>query len=66
MEYLVEPCLDEMDRARAVFRWLAENIEFDTYFLETGIKRGNNAEDVIRRGTAEPEGYANAFNLLSR
>jgi hypothetical protein len=57
--YLVKPAKDDREKVRAVFRWVADRIAYDTsYSFE------QEAEVVLKRRTGVCQGYANLFQEL--
>jgi hypothetical protein len=65
--YLVKPARDDTDKARAIFRWIAENIEYDTakYFRKSGFGR-ENAESALRSRKGVCAAFSNLFQALAR
>lgn len=61
VEYLVRPARDDAGRARAIFTWIAHNIQYDVSFLN----RQPDAEETLatRRGVCG--GYAALFEALA-
>ena len=63
----MKPCKTDVERARAVIRWIGENVQYDGNFLKTGKITGDqSAEAVILTGRAVCEGYSNAFKFLGK
>ena len=67
VDYLTEPAYIETDtqKARAIFRWVAHNIEYDDEAVHAGrlnasyIKMGySDAEKVLERGKSVCSGYS--------
>ena len=60
VEYLVRPARDDAGRARAIFTWIAHNIQYDVSFLN----RQPDAEETLasRRGVCG--GYAALFEAM--
>jgi transglutaminase/protease-like cytokinesis protein 3 len=56
----------ERDRARAIFRWIAENIAYDTHGLATKSYGDLSPESVLSRRTAVCQGYAELFRALGK
>lgn len=52
----------EEERARAIFRWIAENVSYSAAPPATSL----GAEDVLRQRLAACEGYASLFAALAR
>jgi hypothetical protein len=64
--YLVRPARTDEEKARAIFRWIAENIAYDTQSLAAGGVRAADPEDAFRTRTAMCSGYAELFGNLAR
>ena len=62
--YLTQGAAGDTERARAIFRWLAENIAYD--YAARDNQEPVRPEEVLVRGRAVCEGYAGAFELLGR
>ena len=60
----MKPCKTDVERARAVIRWIGENVQYDGHFLKTGERGDQSAEAVILSGRAVCEGYSNVFKLM--
>ncbi len=66
VEYLVQPARDDTDKARAIFRWLAEHVEYDVASYLAGTIVPQSASDVLTSGKAVCSGFATAFESLAR
>merc|ERR1719311_1366357 len=61
------PCRDDLDRARALFRWVATHVEYDAAgYFGTAPKCSNNPGDVLSSGKSVCEGYASLYLALAR
>jgi len=56
---LVKPAKDDREKVRAIFRWVADRIAYDTSFSFE-----QEAEVVLQRRTGVCQGYANLFQEL--
>ena len=63
--YLVRPARTDEEKARAIFRWIAENIAYDTKSYAWGRIPEAGAEDVFRSRSALCGGYAGLFKSLA-
>lgn len=65
--YLAAGCQTPWEKTRAIFVWLAENIQYDDHGYNTGsyIHKDYDAETVLDRKTAVCEGYSNLFLALA-
>ena len=64
VSFLTKTSKTDAERARALIRWIGENIAYDTRFSTTGASADQTAEVVILRGTAVCQGFANVLQLL--
>lgn len=62
--YLTRGVPDDADRARSIFRWIAENIAYD--YEQMGTNTPMAPESVLERGRSVCEGYSSVFELLGR
>ena len=68
--YLLQPCQNDMEKARVIYRWIAEYISYDEETgkrIEAGIYTDNpdqNAEAVFARRNAVCEGYSRLFKQM--
>ena len=71
VSYLIQPCRNDMEKARVIYRWIAEKISYDVETgkkIEEGIYTNNpdqSAEAVFSRRNAVCEGYSKLFQLMS-
>lgn len=64
--YLSQGARDDVDRARAIFRWLAENIEYDTDGFFSGHYGDLKPASVLKRRKTVCSGYTNLFTALAK
>lgn len=63
--YLIKPAKNDLERCRALYRWITRNLTYDT---EAYLRRESPPADppaVLRRKMAVCEGYANLFYALA-
>jgi hypothetical protein len=66
-KYLAKPCKTDKEKARVIFRWVADRISYDADALFSGKIPDQAPDVVLSRRTAVCEGYANLFlDLASR
>ena len=65
VEYLVRPARNDLEKTRAVFRWVAENIRYDTDSYFSGNIRSANPKEVLQSGKAVCSGYSGLFEMLA-
>ncbi len=64
-DYLVKPARTEREKARAIFRWITANIDYDAENYFNGGQTLNNTAAVLSSGKALCDGYANLFKQLA-
>jgi transglutaminase/protease-like cytokinesis protein 3 len=64
-KYLTKGLKDDESKARAIFRWIAANIEYDAYGLKTGHYGDPSPEGVLKSRKGVCEGYASLFHALA-
>ena len=62
MQYLIQPAQNELEKARVLFRWIAENIAYDVTYDHAH----QSPEDVLETGTAVCAGYSGLYGSLCR
>ena len=62
--YLAKPAKDDADKARAIFRWLADRIAYDVTLLHQA--EPNRAENVLKNRKAVCQGYADLYCHLGK
>ena len=71
VEYLIQPCRNEMDKARVIYRWIVENVRYDVSTsdrIAAGIFSSNpdqSAASVFYRRDGVCEGYSRLFTLMA-
>lgn len=62
--YLTAPARDDLEKARAIFRWIAANVDYD---LEAALHGGGSggAEEAFRQRAAVCGGFSNLFIRLA-
>ena len=63
--YLVEPARNDLEKARAIYRWITENIDYDAEGIATGSYGDMSPEGVLRSHVAVCEGYGGLFESLA-
>jgi hypothetical protein len=64
--YLQVGTESDLDKARAIFVWLTENIVYDDNAFNSGRDGDNSAEGVLRSKKAVCEGFSNLFLALGQ
>ena len=64
--YLIEPAANDRERARAIFRWICENIDYDLGSYFTGRLGSTNSTDVLKSRSSVCSGYSDLFSALAR
>jgi hypothetical protein len=63
--YLIEPAANDRERARAIFRWICENIDYDLEAYFTGSIGSTNSTDVLKSRSSVCSGYSDLFSSLA-
>jgi hypothetical protein len=64
--YLVRPARNDEERARAIFRWIAQNISYDTRGYFAGKAGPSSPNSVLQNKTAACDGFSGLFTMLGR
>lgn len=65
VEYLLEPFDTDEEKVRVIFRWVAENIRYDTQSYFSGRVSYSSPDSTLRSGKGVCEGYAGLFKALA-
>jgi transglutaminase/protease-like cytokinesis protein 3 len=65
ISYLIEPARSEEERARAIYRWITGNIEYDADSFFSGNYPDTSPEAVLRSRMSVCDGFANLFLILA-
>ncbi|XP_067669745.1 kyphoscoliosis peptidase-like [Haliotis asinina] len=63
-QYLVQPAKNDIEKARAFYKWIAENISYDAFGVRLKTYGRQDAERVLQKRQGVCEGYANLFLSL--
>ena len=64
-EYLIEPAQTDLERIRVIYRWITDNIAYDTDAFFTGNYGDTSPSGVLSSGKSICSGYSGLFkNLL--
>jgi len=64
-EYLIEPAETDLEKVRVIYRWITDNISYDTEAYFSGRRAETSPAGVLRTGKSVCAGYAGLFkNLL--
>jgi hypothetical protein len=64
-EYLVKPWKNEREKARSIFRWIAENIDYNVEDFFTGSYGNMNSKDLLKSRKSVCDGYSDIFQSLA-
>ncbi len=64
--WLTAPCRSDEEKARALFRWITENIRYDVDAFFAGDPPSGDAGEALRRRSGVCEGYAGLFAELAK
>jgi hypothetical protein len=65
-EYLAGPATNDLDKVRAVYRWITDRISYDYESLRAGTRGDNSPEGVLRYRKCVCQGYAELFEALAK
>ncbi len=63
--YLIKPAGNDREKARAVFRWICENIDYDLESYFTGSISSSSSADVLKSRSSVCSGYSDLFSALA-
>ncbi len=66
VKYLIEPASGEREKARAIFRWVATNIEYDWEGYQTSNYADTSPDGVLRNRKSVCDGYASLIERLGK
>lgn len=66
VRYLVHAARTDAEKARAIFRWIADRIDYDLNAYFSGALEKTDSSDVLTRRSAVCDGYATLFEQLAR
>ncbi len=64
--WLTSSCRSDEEKARAIFRWITQNIDYDVSAFLSGQPMSGDAADALRTRKGVCEGYAGLFTELAR
>lgn len=65
MAYVTRLAKTDHEKARAIYRWITQNIAYDVKSYRAGKVRPSDPEDVLRSGVAVCSGYAGLYQHLA-
>jgi len=63
--YLIKPAGNDREKARAVFRWICENIDYDLESYFAGSISSSSSADVLKSRSSVCSGYSDLFSALA-
>jgi len=65
-KYLIQPAQNDTEKARAIYRWVTDRIDYDiqAYFHDNAQRM--SAETLLSKRSSVCEGYATLFEVLSK
>jgi len=63
--YLVQPAKNDLEKARAIYRWITQNISYDFSAYLTKNYSSTKARDVLVSRSSVCQGYSSLFNALA-
>jgi hypothetical protein len=64
--YLIVPAKNDREKARAIFRWITENIDYNVEVLFQGGSGATDSEDVLKSRKSVCYGYSDIFLSLAK
>ncbi|MDD4093725.1 MAG: transglutaminase domain-containing protein, partial [Methanothrix sp.] len=64
--YLIEPAANDREKARAIFRWICENIDYNVDVFFSGKAGSTNSTDVLKSRKSVCYGYSDLFLALAK
>jgi Transglutaminase-like superfamily len=65
-KYLAEPAKNDLDKARAIFRWITDRVVYDVEAAMAGKQKDLSTEDVLKSRKCVCQGFANLFDALAK
>jgi transglutaminase/protease-like cytokinesis protein 3 len=66
VSYLVKPAINDLEKARVIFRWIANNISYDDQGYNTGNYADGSALGVFNNRTAVCDGFSELFMAMGK
>ena len=63
--YLIQPARNDFEKARAIYRWITQNISYDFSAYLTKSYSSTRATDVLVNRSSVCQGYSALFNALA-
>jgi hypothetical protein len=64
--YLIQPAKNDLQKSRAIYRWITQNISYDYSAYLTGNYGSTKASDVLTSRKSVCAGYSELFNALCK
>ncbi|XP_070546250.1 kyphoscoliosis peptidase-like [Ptychodera flava] len=64
VSYLLKPAKNDLERYRLLFRWEAQNVDYDVEGYYSGNYGDNSPEGVLKNGKSVCEGYGGLYKYL--
>jgi transglutaminase/protease-like cytokinesis protein 3 len=64
--YLTQPAKNDFEKARAIYRWITQNISYDFSGYLTKNYKSTKATDVLTSRSSVCQGYSGLFNALAK
>ena len=65
-EYLVKPAKNDLEKARAIYRWISSHIEYDARSYFSNSYTPTDSENVFVSRRSVCDGYANLYESLAK
>ncbi|XP_041353366.1 kyphoscoliosis peptidase-like [Gigantopelta aegis] len=60
--YLIQPARNDLEKVRAFYRWITNNISYDVEGFFSGNHKPGDPQSVLQSGTAVCQGYGDLFD----
>jgi hypothetical protein len=65
-KYLAEPAQNDVEKARAIYRWITDRIAYDSESYFAGTRGDNTPQGVLKARKCVCEGYTKLFEALAK
>jgi hypothetical protein len=65
-KHLAEPAKNDLEKVRAIFRWITDRIAYDAENLLAGTRGDNSPQGVLKTRTCVCDGYSKLFEALAK
>lgn len=66
VEYLIRPAKNDLDKVRAIYKYIQLNISYDIQSYRRGTTGPTDSKDVLQKGQSVCAGYSNLFEDMCK